>query len=137
MPFGEKQKKRPRGAAAASWAAAAQRKAGGSPDVKLRKLIEQFEGKEAQRPNESKVCTFCGATQGGWSYGGDRSRVLQFVLWRDTEEKAASAHYFPGQSRETDGKLLPLVKNRLSSELTKQHFATRELSLGCTQRLRP
>ena len=63
MPFG--QKKRPHGTAAAKWAAAAQRKAGGSPDGKLRRLIERFEGREEDRPNETKVCTFCGATQSG------------------------------------------------------------------------
>ena len=78
MPFG---KKRPAAGAAAArqaqgWAVAAQRKAGGSPDGKLRRLIERFEGREADRPNESKVCTFCGATQSGWSYGGDSARTL-------------------------------------------------------------
>ena len=122
MPFGEKKR---RHGAAASWALAAQRRAGGSPDGKLRKLIDKFEGREAERPNETKVCTFCGVGGGGIVYGSATpERNKRFVLWRDTEEKAASAYYFPGQSRETPPDLFTLVSNKLSPELTKTDYST-------------
>eukprot|EP01043_Picozoa_sp_COSAG02_P044082 COSAG02_NODE_3896_length_6071_cov_8.989953_3_plen_231_part_00 len=122
MPF---EKKRPRVSGAVAVArsvSAAQKKAGGSPDGKLRKLIDRFEGSEQERPNESKICTFCGATMGGLKR--NLGRHIDFVLCRDTDEKAASAHFFPGQSRDTDSKLFALVKNRLSPELTRTYFAT-------------
>ena len=123
MPF-ESEKKRPRGVAAASWALAAQRRAGGSPDGKLRKLIDKFEGREAERPSSSKVCTFCGAGGGAHAFNATPERNKRFVLWRDTEEKAASAYYFPGQSRETPPDLFTLVRNKLSPELKKTDYST-------------
>ena len=84
MPF-ESEKKRPRGVAAAGWALAAQRRAGGSPDGKLRKLIDKFEGREAEWPASSKVCTFCGAGGGAHALGNrhDRARSFsRFWAWR-------------------------------------------------------
>jgi hypothetical protein len=79
MPF---EKERPwvsGDATVARSVSAAQKKVGGSPDGKLRKLIDRFEGNEQERPNESKICTFCGATRA--------MRVVTAARLRDDEPR--------------------------------------------------
>ena len=114
----QKNAKKPKlGGAAASEAVWA----GGGGGV-VRQLVQKWE--KGLEPQEERKCTFCGDEQDSIQYSETSGRMIRFVPCLDSAKSAASARYFPGQSRDTPAAHREHIRGRLADTLERLYLKT-------------